>query len=160
MFDIATVVYCTIQSETAYKKESFSEQAVLFVGSKGKGRDKDKTGAKNQGRNASTHEHHTRCVCTYYSVMFNVLLQQYEIFANGFSEAKLFLCRSRGPVVEVNTTGIHADQDKSINVTFHVLVPLEMWNWNANSRIRIQFGHQRLGNWKFGIGEFCSPRYN
>ena len=63
-------MYCTIQSETAYKKGSFKEQAVLYEGSQTKGRDKDKPGAKSQGRNASTHEHHTRCLCTYYSVMF------------------------------------------------------------------------------------------
>jgi len=74
--------------------------------------------------------------------------------------SKLFLYRSKGPVVEVDTTGIHAGQDKSIDVTFHVLVPLEAWNWDTKSCILIQFGHQRLGNWKCGIGEFCSPRYN
>lgn len=73
-------------------------------------------------------------------------------------KSKTFLSRSKGRVVEIDTTGIHAGQDKSINVTFHVLVPLEAWNWNTNSHIHIQFGHWKLGNWKGDIGEFCSPR--
>lgn len=74
-------------------------------------------------------------------------------------KSKTFLCRSKGPVVEIDTTGIRAGQDKSIDVTFHVLVPLEAWNWNTNSHIHIQFGHWKLGNWRSDIGEFGSPRY-
>ena len=68
--------------------------------------------------------------------------------------------RSRGPVVEVDTTGVHAGQDKSITITFHVLVPLEAWNWskNANAHIHIRFGHRKLGDWKSDIGKFFPPR--
>jgi len=67
------------------------------------------------------------------------------------------MCRLRGPV-EVNTTGIRAGQDKSVAITFHVLVPLEAWNWNTASHIHIQFGHWRLGDWQRDIGEFLNPR--
>ena len=42
----------------------------------------------------------------------------------------------------------------SIAVTFHVLVPYQMWGWNEQKKLAMYFGGQNLGSWKAGVGDF------
>lgn len=50
--------------------------------------------------------------------------------------------------------GLTAGKDKSVTVTFHVLLPKHIWEWNAKSRMFIRFGDWQLGNWKYDCGPF------
>ena len=55
--------------------------------------------------------------------------------------------------------GFQAPPEKSIAVTFHVIVPLAFWEWEeSTSRMHIQFGDYSLGLWK-DCGDFIKLRY-
>ena len=49
--------------------------------------------------------------------------------------------------------------DEAVTVTFHVLVPYAVWNWDEKSCIHLRFGHPKLGNWKLDHGSFKETRY-
>lgn len=51
-------------------------------------------------------------------------------------------------MVEMDTSGIHASPDQSLAVTFHVLVPKDVWKWDSNTKMTMRFGDRRLGNWQ------------
>ena len=36
----------------------------------------------------------------------------------------------------------------SLEVTFHVLVDLNAWNWDENSTLSIRFGDPNIGGWE------------
>lgn len=61
--------------------------------------------------------------------------------------------------MRVDTTGFHPPPEKSLEVTFHVLLPTEVWNWGKKSHIHMRFGHPRLGEWIEDVGEFILKRY-
>lgn len=48
--------------------------------------------------------------------------------------------------------GLTALESQSISVTFHVLLPKPIWEWDANSKMYIRFGHQDLGKWGYDCG--------
>ena len=41
-------------------------------------------------------------------------------------------------------------------MTFHVLLPYEMWEWNNQKMLVMFFGSRNLGNWKAGVGIFTA----
>ena len=50
--------------------------------------------------------------------------------------------------------GLCAPADKSITISFHVLVPLDLWGWDATSKMHIHFDHKDLGAWNCNCGDF------
>ena len=74
----------------------------------------------------------------------------WTIFSNTYSQRS---------VTEVDTTGIHISPDKAVTITFHVLVPKAVWNWDQKSRICLHFGHWKLGGWRCDLGQFHEVRY-
>ena len=54
--------------------------------------------------------------------------------------------------------GLKAPPGNSIKVTFHVIVPKPLWEWNEASCIRIRFGHKDLGKSICNVGEFIETR--
>ena len=52
--------------------------------------------------------------------------------------------------------GFRVSERDSINVIFHVIVPLDIWEWDETSQICLRFGHPDLGGWGFncGLGHF------
>ena len=145
-----------VQFRTAYRKPKFEDQQQLLESSNSRGEGGGKGGSgRNTPQVGGTHGYQTRCVCTLN--LKSVLSQTLLCNAVAFSRAFSLHYRSKGPT-EVDTTGVHISHDKSIAVTFHVIVPLEVWNWDNKSSIRIRFGHRKLGNWMCDIGDFCPQR--
>jgi hypothetical protein len=72
-----------------------------------------------------------------------------------------YVLRSQTADLQVDTTGFHPPAEKSLEVTFHVLVPKNVWNWDntCKSHMHMQFGHPKLGEWKEDVGEFIIKRY-
>ena len=58
-----------------------------------------------------------------------------------------------------DVTGFHPPEERTLEVTFHVLLPKEAWNWSQSSSMHMQFGHPKLGQWKQDIGSFTIKRY-
>ena len=55
--------------------------------------------------------------------------------------------------------GLTASFDKSIRVTFHVIVPKPLWEWNDSSCIHMRFDGKEMGDWKYNVGSFDLSRY-
>ena len=70
-----------------------------------------------------------------------------------------FLFRSQIVAKKVDTTGFYPPPKKSLEVTFHVLLPKKVWNWDEKSRMHMRFSHPKLGEWKEDVGEFIIKRY-
>ena len=60
---------------------------------------------------------------------------------------------------EIDTTGLHPPPERALEITFHVLLPLEAWNWNKKSHMHMQFNHPKLGEWRKDAGEFRQIRF-
>ncbi len=54
--------------------------------------------------------------------------------------------------------GFKAPREKSIAITFHVLLPKWAWEWNAKSEVYIRFGHDELGHWEYDSGPLSMQR--
>ena len=54
--------------------------------------------------------------------------------------------------------GLAAPTERSVRLTFHVLIPKTFWEWDSNSHVRIRFGHLKLGEWS-DYGDFQEVRY-
>lgn len=50
-------------------------------------------------------------------------------------------------MVELDTSGIHVSPDQSLAVTFHALLPKDVWKWESNTKMTMRFGDARLGKW-------------
>ena len=48
--------------------------------------------------------------------------------------------------------GINCSKEDSVLVEFHAIVPLDVWEWDRDSRIYMQFGFSEFGNWEHDIG--------
>ena len=60
----------------------------------------------------------------------------------------------------MTTLGIPAfdpPPNRSLAVTFHVLLPIKVWNWNDNSHLQLVFGHDKMGKWDQPVGTFGAP---
>jgi len=55
--------------------------------------------------------------------------------------------------------GFQSPAKNSIKVTFHALVPLPLWDWDATSCMHIQFGRMWLGTWEHDCGDMTVNRY-
>ena len=55
--------------------------------------------------------------------------------------------------------GLTAPPDQAITVTFHVIVPKPLWEWDDSSSIHMRFGGKKLGDWKQNVGHFDTSRY-
>ena len=67
---------------------------------------------------------------------------------------QLCFCRSRN-----NVRGLNPDSSGSVVVTFHVIIPYQIWNFNENhNHIKLRFGDKMLGCWKENIGDFVLHR--
>ena len=56
--------------------------------------------------------------------------------------------------------GFLSPDEKSIKVTFHVILPVHFWGWDSTSKICIQFDNQDLGAWQYNCGiESFKQRY-
>lgn len=69
-----------------------------------------------------------------------------------YGKSLLFFFRSNNN--DSPTTGILSNCDHAVAVTFHVIVPLDYWQWDQSSHIYLRFGHTKLGSWKHDIGNF------
>lgn len=58
----------------------------------------------------------------------------------------------------VNFAGLEAPLEKSVNISFHVLILKALWEWDPQSRLYIRFGHPKLGDWS-DCGEFQEKQY-
>ena len=57
------------------------------------------------------------------------------------------------------TQGFQEPLEKSITITFHVIVPLPFWEWeDSTSSMHIRFRDDRLGHWK-DCGDFTKFRH-
>jgi hypothetical protein len=56
--------------------------------------------------------------------------------------------------VEIDASGFLPPPERTLEVTFHVLVPADAWNWGKNSYMCMQFDHPKLGSWHHNAGEF------
>ena len=68
--------------------------------------------------------------------------------------------RDGPPEKIIDTSGFQPPPDRTMKVTFHVLLPKEAWNWEKESCLCLQFDHPNLGQWKEDIGEFIKKRYS
>lgn len=68
----------------------------------------------------------------------------------------LYLFRNQKARGKLDTSGFQTIQANSISVTFHVLLPYEIWGWNEKTKLVMFFGEQILGNWRAGIGDFIA----
>ena len=60
----------------------------------------------------------------------------------------------------MHLVGLQSTVEKSIRITFHVLVPLPLWDWDSTSScMHIRFGHKSLGHWKYDCGKVTIYRY-
>ena len=41
-----------------------------------------------------------------------------------------------------------------IKVVFNALIPIEAWNWDADSLVHVRFGNLSLGDWRYDCGLF------
>ena len=55
-------------------------------------------------------------------------------------------------------SGLKADPDACITVTFHCIVPKLLWEWDEESHIHMRFEGDALGCWKENVGEFVEVR--
>ena len=44
-------------------------------------------------------------------------------------------------------------------VTFHCILPKDLWKWDEESRMYLRFEGEWLGNWKHNVGYFKVDRY-
>ena len=65
-------------------------------------------------------------------------------------------CRSQ--TNKLDLTGFNPPPNKTLEVTFHALLPKEAWKWNIMSYMCIQFSHPRLGEWQKDVGDFVTNR--
>ena len=69
-----------------------------------------------------------------------------------------FFYYNRDPFV--TPKGFLSPDEKSIKVTFHVILPVPFWEWDLTSKICIQFDNQDLGAWQYNCGiESFNQRY-
>ena len=61
--------------------------------------------------------------------------------------------------MEVDTTGFLPPSEKTLKVTFHVLLPKDVWNWDQTSSMHMRFSHPKLGAWNKDVGKFTNKRY-
>ena len=55
--------------------------------------------------------------------------------------------------------GLQSPVENSVPITFHVLVPLLLWDWDFSSHMHIRFGHKDLGSWEENCGDMTVHRY-
>lgn len=69
----------------------------------------------------------------------------------------MMVCRTEQDVPK----GLKVSDKDSATIVFHVLVPLEYWEWDSTSVICLQFDHKDLGKWKYdcGYGKFVRRYY-
>lgn len=56
-------------------------------------------------------------------------------------------------------TGSHPPSERTLELIFHVLVPVVPWNWDNTCKMCMRFDHPSLGEWKGDIGEFKPKRF-
>ncbi len=62
-------------------------------------------------------------------------------------------------MIDVNLTGLNPPPEKQFTVIFHILILKSAWGWkDKESYVTLRFGHRRLGNWEFNIGDFICIR--
>ena len=71
----------------------------------------------------------------------------------------IFRSQTAAGASEVDTTGLHPPPERALEITFHVLLPLEAWNWSKKSHMCMQFNHPKLGEWHRDAGEFKHIRF-
>lgn len=70
----------------------------------------------------------------------------------------LYPLRNQEARGKIDMSGLEAAPTNYVVVTFHVLLPYQMWGWSEQTKLVITFGEQNLGNWKIGFGDF-TKRY-
>ena len=45
-----------------------------------------------------------------------------------------------------------------VEITFRVILPLDLWEYNEKSSLHLRFSHPQLGFWIHNVGEFKSLR--
>ena len=48
--------------------------------------------------------------------------------------------------------GINCSEGLSMQVEFHAIVPLDVWEWDQDSKIYIRFGYSEFGDFEHDIG--------
>ena len=70
------------------------------------------------------------------------------------------LCRAVPNVGPDVPDGLKPSNEDSMMVIFRAIVPLDIWEWDDQSKIYIRFGHPKFGNWKVDVGPGKRIRYN
>lgn len=94
----------------------------------------------------------------YLRVQSQLVVCVIEAVHSQFTECFFFFRLQGSSVDEIDTTGMYPSTDKKIEIVFHVIIPAGIWGWKENSRVRLRFGHSRLGNWKKDLGDFICLR--
>lgn len=48
--------------------------------------------------------------------------------------------------------GINCSKELSMPVEFHAIVPLDLWEWDQDSKIYMRFGYSEFGDWEHDVG--------
>ena len=66
----------------------------------------------------------------------------------------IFCCRVSS---ESDVSGLNVPADQSFQVTFHAIVPINLWGWSDKHEMFLVFGIQQLGYWRKHVGDFGTP---
>jgi hypothetical protein len=125
------------------KKKYDEAQEEVLVGDKEKkakkGKKKDKKREEEDKDGPSRPQ--TRYMYMYMYVYFQTIFDKY-------------LLRSQTVAKKADTSGFRPPPEKCLEFTFHVLLPMEVWNWGKKSHMHMRFSHPKLGEWKENVGEF------
>ena len=89
---------------------------------------------------------------------FNKTTPTYSVSCNLKYYGVLLSAQFFRDVTTCGIPGLNPPAHKCLAVTFHVLVPIKLWEWTDESRIHLVFGNAKLGKWKEPVGEFGAPK--
>ena len=62
------------------------------------------------------------------------------------------------PVVKDIPRGFKVNSEDAVTVTFHALLPMQLWKWDERSEVYIRFGSDKLGLWEYDCGPMQTVR--
>ncbi len=49
---------------------------------------------------------------------------------------------------------VSRNQEVTVNLVFHVIIPKQFWEWEEKSFVSLRFGNPELGSWEKNYGSF------
>ena len=62
------------------------------------------------------------------------------------------------PAVKDIPRGFKVNPKDAVTVTFHALLPMQLWKWDERSEVYIRFGSDKLGLWECDCGPMQTVR--